>query len=501
MKSIFTAFYAWFLIVCTYFCLWVISDYLLPDVLLGLLFLPFALRCGIVLHTPLKYWIVSYGAEWCVLILLGLSFPENDYFQLFLLSAVSFPLIYAVYLYYYGSQWKILLLQLGLIIILSLTNSLIIFSSASSFAFLVSFSSGILIIPACYLINDFLFCRKWLPLTAALVKKPVTLRTKHIFLYIVLFILNIYIQTTLPETFYRFALFCLAIPIILLAFQYGWQGAFLGTLLNSIALISTTHQFSNVALTDLLLSISSQTITGIFLGLAIQHQRDLNRSLSVELNRNKMLTRQLVNTEETVRQEISRELHDEIGQNITAIRTQASILKRLENLPQHEKIADTIEQLSLNIYDTTKGLLNRIRPRLLDDLDLHQALQNLFIELNFETQGIQTALYWQNEKNIPLDHILEITIYRLCQESLNNIMKYAAATEVNIIITIAQEVSLYIEDNGVGFDMKKSLNGLGIRGMQERVNSLCGTFNITSTEIDQDPVHHGTVIRVNLPRI
>lgn len=226
MKSIFTAFYAWFLIVCTYFCLWVISDYLLPDVLLGLLFLPFALRCGIVLHTPLKYWIVSYGAEWCVLILLGLSFPENDYFQLFLLSAVSFPLIYAVYLYYYGSQWKILLLQLGLIIILSLTNSLIIFSSASSFAFLVSFSSGILIIPACYLINDFLFCRKWLPLTAALVKKPVTLRTKHIFLYIVLFILNIYIQTTLPETFYRFALFCLAIPIILLAFQYGWQGRF-----------------------------------------------------------------------------------------------------------------------------------------------------------------------------------------------------------------------------------------------------------------------------------
>lgn len=60
-----------------------------------------------------------------------------------------------------------------------------------------------------------------------------------------------------------------------------------------------------MALTDLLLFISSQTITGIFLGLAIQHQRDLNRSLSVELNRNKMLTRQLVNTEETVRQEIS----------------------------------------------------------------------------------------------------------------------------------------------------------------------------------------------------
>lgn len=131
---------------------------------------------------------------------------KNDYFQLFLLSAVSFPLIYAVYLYYYGSQWKILLPQLGLIIILSLTNSLIIFSSASSFAFLVSFSSGILIIPACYLINDFLFCRKMVTVNCRLVKKPVTLRTKHIFLYIVLFILNIYIQTTLSETLLPFCL-------------------------------------------------------------------------------------------------------------------------------------------------------------------------------------------------------------------------------------------------------------------------------------------------------
>lgn len=62
--------------------------------------------------------------------------------------------------------------------------------------------------------------------TAALVKKPVTLRTNIFFFILCFYFKYLYSKTTLPETFYRFALFCLAIPIILLAFQYGWQGRF-----------------------------------------------------------------------------------------------------------------------------------------------------------------------------------------------------------------------------------------------------------------------------------
>ncbi|MCT8627741.1 signal transduction histidine-protein kinase/phosphatase UhpB, partial [Glaesserella parasuis] len=322
----------------------------------------------------------------------------------------SIPIIYLSYLYYSGNQWKKLSIQLSTIVSISMINAVAISSSEFYFTFLVSFTGGVLIVPACYLINEFLFKTEWLPLTSSLIKKPVTLRIKHIFIYILLFFLNIYIQMKLPDTFYRFALFYLAIPIILLAFQYGWQGAFLGVLLNSIALIGTTHSFSNLTIADLLLSISTQTITGIFLGLAIQDQRNLNQSLSIELNKNRLLTRQLINTEETIRQEISRELHDEVGQNITAIRTQANILKRIA--PNYEKISTTIEQLSLNIYDTTKVLLNRIRPRLLDDLDLPQAIENLFIELNFQDNQINTELIWKNDQNLKLEHILEITIYR-----------------------------------------------------------------------------------------
>ncbi|MFC0323819.1 signal transduction histidine-protein kinase/phosphatase UhpB [Gallibacterium melopsittaci] len=502
MKTLFTLIYSWFLIVCTYFCMWVISDYFLDNSLMAFLFFPFALRVGILIHSVQRYWSAVYLAEYSVLLLLIFAYPENNYFTVVLLSIISLPILMLFHKYYVGSEFRRLLLQLGLIIGLSGLNGLLLFTEPFYFTFLISFSAGVLLIPACYLISSFLFGTHWLPLTAALVNKPVILRSKHIFIYIFLFILNILIQTALPESFNRFALFYLSIPIILLAFQYGWQGALLGTLLNSIALMGTAHSFSNSEITDLLLTLSAQTITGIFLGLGIQHQRDLNHSLSLELVKNKYLTRQLINAEEAIRKDISRELHDEIGQNITAIRTQANILKKISHSLPQERIANIIEQLSLNIYDTMKGLLNRIRPRLLDDLDLQQAIQNLFTELDFISHGITVKFHWQNTEKITLDHVLEITLYRLCQESLTNIVKYSQATQVSIQMIISENITLIIQDNGIGFD--KSIiadTGFGIRGMQERVSMLGGEFTLTSIMQKQNVELQGTTIKVILPRV
>ncbi|OBW91207.1 signal transduction histidine-protein kinase/phosphatase UhpB [Gallibacterium salpingitidis] len=502
MKTLFTALYSWFLIVCTYFCLWVISDYLLADSVIAFLFFPFALRSGILIHTAKKYWGAVYCAEYSVLLLLITSYPEHSYTTIILLSVLSLPILLIFKNYYVGTEFRRLLLQLLLILLLSLINGIVVQDQPFYFIFLISFAAAILLIPACYLISNFLFGAKWLPLTAALVNKPVILRSKHILIYIILFLLNILIQTALPETFNRFALFYLSIPIILLAFQYGWQGALLGTLLNSIALIGTAHSFSNSEITDLLLTLSAQTITGIFLGLAIQHQRDLNHSLSLELAKNKYLTRQLINAEEAIRKDISRELHDEIGQNITAIRTQANILKRIDDRVQQLRVANIVEQLSLNIYDTMKGLLNRIRPRLLDDLDLQQALQNLIIELDFASHRIEVDFQWQKTDHIALDHVLEITIYRLCQESLTNIVKYAQASKVSMTVIIGDKILLTIADNGIGFDRNKIADsGFGIRGMQERVSMLGGEFSLHSKTLVQTPQQHGTTIQITLPRV
>ncbi|PJG85980.1 signal transduction histidine-protein kinase/phosphatase UhpB [Conservatibacter flavescens] len=489
-----TALYSIFGIFCGNFCLWIISDYLLNDPILALFFLPCSLRLGIVLHIPRRFWAIPYVCEWLLIGLLWHTYPNLSVQWLYVLSLLSYLVCFKAFPYYTGTQWQKLSLQGGFIFIISLLNaSLLAPTNHFGYTFLVSLTGGLLVVPACYLIYEYLFKHRWIPLTADLIHKPISLRTRHIFIYLFLFILNIYIQTTLPSEFMRFAIFCLAIPIILLAFHYGWQGALLGTLLNSIALIATSHGFSNVEMTDLLLSLSAQTVTGIFLGLAIQYQRDLNHSISIELSKNKWLTTQLIDTEETIRKEIARELHDEIGQNITAIRTQANILKRLKQSEATTKVADLIEALSLNVYDTTKSLLNRLRPKSLDDLGLQQSIQDLFLTLGFEKQHIQTDFAWHNPQDVILDHVTEMTLYRLCQESLNNIIKHAQASHIKLSLSVTNSIFLSIEDNGIGMDPTHYFNGFGIKGMRERVKLLGGDFQLHA-ELGQ-----GTIITIRLP--
>ncbi|KAB2439282.1 two-component system sensor histidine kinase UhpB, partial [Enterobacter hormaechei] len=160
--------------------------------------------------------------------------------------------------------------------------------------------------------------------------------------------------------------FCLALPIIALAWHYGWQGALIATLMNAIALIASQTWHDHPV--DLLLSLLAQSLTGLLLGAGIQRLRELNQSLQAELARNRRLAERLLETEESVRQEVARELHDDIGQTITAIRTQAGIVQRLaaENAGVKQGGAH-IEQLSLGVYDSVRRLLGRLRPRQLDD--------------------------------------------------------------------------------------------------------------------------------------
>lgn len=99
---------------------------------------------------------------------------------------------------------------------------------------------------------------------------------------------------------------------------------------------------------DLLLSLLVQSLTGLLLGAGIQRLRELNQSLQKELARNQHLAERLLETEESVRRDVARELHDDIGQTITAIRTQAGIVQRLAaDNASVKQSGQLIEQLSL----------------------------------------------------------------------------------------------------------------------------------------------------------
>ena len=497
-----TSLCSWLLLSCCWFCLWVIAFYFTLDPELAVLYFPFALRLGITLHAPKSYWPAVYGAEWWLMAALAVLLEQPQWGSVLAASLLSLPVLWQAQQYYYGSQWRRLCVMGAVIGVSALINTLIVgaVSGQALMVLLVSLTGGLMLVPSCYLIWSYLFQKAWIPLTVNLVSRPVELRSRHVVLYAALFIISIAIQLGLPDEMRRFAPFCLAIPIILLAFRYGWQGALLGTLLNSVALIAARTGSSNLEITDLLLSLSAQSLTGILLGMGIQRQRELNLQLRHELGRNHSLSRQLVKAEESVRREVARELHDEIGQNITAIRTQATIIQRVENSPMGNQCASTIESLSLNIYDTTKGLLTRLRPKSLDDLGLEEAVHQLVREMECESQGIETRIYWDGEREqlAGLSDAMNVTLYRICQEALNNIVKYAVATQVCIRFCIRDEVELVISDNGIGFKQEQTMQGFGLRGMRERVQALGGNFLLES--LTDGPLQ-GTRLQVRLPAL
>ena len=158
--------------------------------------------------------------------------------------------------------------------------------------------------------------------------------------------------------------------------------------------------------------------------------------------------------------------------------------------------ANTIEQLSLNVYETTKNLLLTLRPKMLDDLNLQNAIEQLIRAMEFSKQGTEINLYWQGDI-AQLNDTLKITLFRLCQESLNNAKKYANASTIHIHLTVADDILLYIEDNGIGLRTLESMKGMGIKGMKERVQALGGKFTLFS----RNQWVAGTRIEIQLPSV
>ena len=261
--------------------------------------------------------------------------------------------------------------------------------------------------------------------------------------------------------------------------------------MNAIALIASQTWRDHPV--DLLLSLLVQSLTGLLLGAGIQRLRELNQSLQKELARNQHLAERLLETEESVRRDVARELHDDIGQTITAIRTQAGIVQRLAaDNARVKQSGQLIEQLSLGVYDAVRRLLGRLRPRQLDDLTLEQAIRSLMREMELEGRGIVSHLEWRIDESA-LSENQRVTLFRVCQEGLNNIVKHADASAVTLQGWQQDErLMLVIEDDGSGLPPGSGQHGFGLTGMRERVTALGGTLTISCL--------HGTRVSVSLPQ-
>jgi two-component system, NarL family, sensor histidine kinase UhpB len=198
---------------------------------------------------------------------------------------------------------------------------------------------------------------------------------------------------------------------------------------------------------------------------------------------NHKLTQQLMTLQEAERKSLARDLHDEFGQCLTAINTDANvILKQAKTkYPELQASAEAISELSRHLMDIVSGLLQRLRPGVLDELGLQVALQDLVGNWRNRNPNISCEININNADDFAsLNETQNLVIYRLVQESLTNIARHANATSAKINVfselkNMQYGIGIKVQDNGVGFKQNNA-DGLGLAGMRERVESLNGDF-------------------------
>lgn len=205
-------------------------------------------------------------------------------------------------------------------------------------------------------------------------------------------------------------------------------------------------------------------------------------TLEHSISRNHRLTQQLITLQEEERKSLARDLHDEFGQCLTAINTDATVVfKQAEGkYPELLPSASAITQLSRHLMDLVGGLLQRLRPGILDELGLALALQDL-VE-NWQMRNPPTCRLEIGSLPDHMDETAEVTAYRLVQECLTNISRHAVASIVDIqVLTETRNsragLGIAIHDNGKGFNPARA-EGLGLPGMRERVEGLGGGLSI-----------------------
>ncbi len=229
-----------------------------------------------------------------------------------------------------------------------------------------------------------------------------------------------------------------------------------------------------------------------------------NAALRLEIDRHQQaqkarqeLQNHLVNAQEEERSRISRELHDEVGQQVTALML---AMKGLESAEPGRQVSEKLRELrgmAEQVGREIHQLASELRPIALDELGLSRALSG-YLDAWSERSGIPADFVAAGIDEQRLPNALETTLYRVVQEAMNNVLKHASAKSVSVSVERhADTVLAIVDDDGAGFDpdsaRARDTSHLGIAGMRERAGILGGELTIESS------AGAGTTLRIVLP--
>ncbi|MCC8397009.1 histidine kinase [Paraburkholderia sp. MMS20-SJTR3] len=234
-----------------------------------------------------------------------------------------------------------------------------------------------------------------------------------------------------------------------------------------------------------------------------RHRRTLEEQAERLLADNRRLASEALQAQELERRHMARELHDELGQYLNAISLDAARIRDLSNgrEPEIHRISLGVLHSASHVYREIGGMIRRLRPIGLDEFGLPSALEHCVDGWRERLPNASFAVTIEGDFS-GLSDVLTITLYRLVQEGLTNVSKYARNARVELFMVRApravqrsdeeatahdaanstpiDEIVVTMADDGPGTDLSEPRKGLGLIGMRERVEALGGEFHVAS---------------------
>ena len=220
--------------------------------------------------------------------------------------------------------------------------------------------------------------------------------------------------------------------------------------------------------------------------ITAENARLLDRLIETE-RRFRRISRGVLRVQEEERAKISRDLHDGIGQSLTALKIQLELMEQEAGKAQAALAPriGAVRELAESCLSEVREMARLLRPQMLDDLGLEPTLRWLARTVE-ERTGVAAEL--DLELGDPVDPDAETLVFRLVQEALTNIVKHAGVRRARVRVKASPEsILLTVEDEGAGFDAAAVLagteeeKGFGVRAMRDRVQSFNGRFQIESS--------------------
>jgi two-component system sensor histidine kinase UhpB len=469
--------------------------------------LPYGLRFGALLLSPMRYWGWLLGAEWIASIGIVTSQGTPTDWNGLLFGELPDMLVMAYGLWVarrFGGQvtlntpQQMARLLLIVVVLVGATTAV----DATALATLHRGDDQILQVLGEQLLSHYLAILLLVPLMVMLVQDRldrgalVSLSIDGVLVMLPsMVILLLLSRQVAPQP--QFARVLSLAPVLYFAFRHGWRGACLAMLVTSLG-ITLAEQHLNYApsTASAYLFLAVAGTGAMMLGSATDALRESsayvaeqNAYLGAVNYHLDQLTGQLRNAargnlraDENQRRHLAAELHDELGQNITAIQTHVKLAEARLQQAGLKDISSSINTILAHMRRALHRLLDDLRPAVLDEFGLMRALDEGPIRDLLTTADIEyhTDLYGDPRQ---LDEDIRTAIYRLAQESATNAVKHSGATEFRLRLRIGKRQGvalalLDLRDNGSGLPARVPRGGRGLQGMRDRVTSLGGDFRL-----------------------